>query len=205
MSEQSSKSGAPYPLLLIAGVAFIIAGSYLYLNPPAFTHTLEEMGIPLDIGKSLGTIGIFLIVFPAIKFFYVQPLQDAIQGRNSELESTFAEADSLRNEMTKMKTEYEARLADTESKARAQIQEQIKEAQTLRSTLMAEASSRADDLLRKANDEIATERDRVMTDLRLKTVDLTLAATERLIGQNLDDDRNRKLVQEFIDKMEVPS
>ena len=42
-----------------------------------------------------------------------------------------------------------------------------------------------------------------MNELRLEVVNLTLAATEKLLGENMDSDKNRRLVQDFIDKVEV--
>jgi F-type H+-transporting ATPase subunit b len=68
---------------------------------------------------------------------------------------------------------------------------------------MAEASAKADELVRKAQEEIALEKDKVLTQLRLEVVNLTLGATEKILGASVDDEKNRKLVQEFIEKAEV--
>ena len=90
-----------------------------------------------------------------------------------------------------------------EADARAQIQAQIKEAQQLRQTLMSEAAAKADELVKRASQEIEAEKGRVMGELRLGVVNLTLAATEKLLGENMDSAKNRKLVEDFIDKVEV--
>jgi F-type H+-transporting ATPase subunit b len=145
-----------------------------------------------------------LILFPVIKFFFLTPLQDAIQERTQSLEATFAEAESLRKEMQTMRSDYEQRLVATEANARDQIQAQIREAQTLRSSLMAEAAQRADELVARAQQEIEAEKQKAITEIRMQVVDLTLLASERVLGENMDNDRNRRLVSEFIDKVEVP-
>ena len=105
-----------------------------------------------------------------VNFFFIKPLAEAISHRTTELEKTFGEAEDLRAEMGKMKTEYEARLAATEAEAREKIQAQIKEAQTLRQTLMGEAAAKADEFLKKAQEEI----------LRLATLDDDRKAARRL-------------------------
>jgi len=202
MAQQ--KSGAPYPVMLVVGIALMLGGMYVSKNVdiPGL-KALEEQGLPLDPGKTLAVMGVFLIMFPLVKMFYIQPLGDAIQERNSALEQTFADAEDLRAEMTKMKTDYEQRLVATEANAREQIQNQIKEAQTLRQSLMSEATQKADELVAKATEEIKMEKERVLTDLRIHVTDLTLAATEKLLGENVDNDKNRRLVNEFIDTVEV--
>ncbi len=186
----------------------MVGGFYLSINAEKylpFQHGLAEKGIPLDLGITIAVIGVFLILFPVINTFYVKPLSDAISERTHALESTFGEAETLRSEMTKMKSDYEQRLVATEAEARSQIQAQIKEAQDLRQSLMAEATTRADEMVKRAQQEIEAEKQKVLGQLRTEVVNLTLAATEKILGENMDSDKNRKLVAEFIDKVEVPS
>lgn len=190
---------------MLIGVGMMIGGMWLSANwHPEFIESLEKQGIPLDLGKTIAVIGVFMLLFPIIKFFFLNPLMESINDRNGELEKTFTEAENLRAEMTQMKSEYEQRIVATEAQAREQIQAQIKEAQDLRKELMAEAAAKADELVKKAQEEIVLEKDRVLTAMRLEVVNLTLAATEKVLGENVDDARNRKLIQEFVEKVEVP-
>jgi len=107
--------------------------------------------------------------------------------------------------MKKLRTEYEARMVATEADARSQIQNQIKEAQNLRQQLMSEAAERADVLIRQAQLEIENEKAHAIATIRTHVVDLTLAAAEKVIGENMDSDKNRRLIAEFIDTVEVAS
>ena len=107
--------------------------------------------------------------------------------------------------MTATKADYEARLVETEASAREQIQTEIKKAQELRKSIQAEASAKADELLVKAREEIASERDRALVDMRVHVATLSLLATEKILGENMDNERNRKLIDEFIDNVEVPN
>ncbi len=204
MSSEQKPSGSPLPGIII-GLILMVGGTYVSV---AITKgplpALAKQGILIDPGKTLGVIGVFLVLFPAIKFFYLKPLITAIDTRNQDLERTFSEAEDLRTQMTAMKNDYEQRLAATEAEAREQIQNQIKEAQNLRTQLMQEASAKADELVKKAQEEIENEKIRVLHELRNEVVNLTLAATEKVLGENMNDARNRKLIEEFITTVEVP-
>jgi F-type H+-transporting ATPase subunit b len=192
--------------MAVAGVVMMLAGMYVSKNVKiGFLETLEKQGILLDPGKTVAVIGVFLILFPLLDFFYFSPLREAINDRNNALESTFTEAESLRAEMTQLKADYENRIAETEANARAEIQAEIARAQELRRTLEAGARAKADEMTRRAADEIAAERTRALGDIRLHVAKLTLQATERLLGENMDNERNRRLIDEFIDKVEVPA
>lgn len=227
MSNEKQNSGSPIPGIIV-GVVLMVAGTFVATNAhhaveaiqkaeatggqvPAspwnglaqFMLSLEHQGVPVDPGKTLATIGVFLILFPVIKSFFLTPLVSAINERNQDLERTFSEAEMLRSEMQSMRAAYEQRIAQTEAQAREQIQSQIREAQALRQTLMSEATEKADSLVQRAQQEIAAERDRVVADLRVQVADLALSAAERVIGENMDNDRNRRLVEDFINSAEV--
>lgn len=188
----------------LIGAVLMVGGTWVSYNfHPEFYKKLEHQGIFLDLGKTVAYIGVFMILFPLLKSFFFDALSDAIKGRTSELEKTFSEAENLRSEMAQLRRDYEAKIQATEAEARETIQSQIREAQELRQQLMAEASAKADEMLRRAQEEIEAEKHKVLTELRLKAVDMTISAAEKLIGENMDTDRNRKLVDEFIEKVEV--
>jgi len=208
MSQETQKSGgAPTIVLIVIGVVLMLGGANVSANPPAFLafqKDLEAQGIPLDLGKTVAAIGVFLILFPVIKTFFLKPLQEAIDQRTQSLESTFADAENLRTEMAQMKSDYEKRITQTEEDARNQIQSQIKEAQDLRTQMVSEANARVEEMQRKAREEMETERNKVLAEVRLHVADLSLQATEKLLNENVDNDRNRRLIDEFIATAEVP-
>lgn len=203
MSSNASKSSLPYPVMFVVGAILMVGGTWFSLKQPNPLASLGEKGIPIDLGSTIATVGVLLIVFPLIKLFFTDPLSQAIHERNEHLEHTFSEAENLRSEMTKMRNDYEQRLVAAEASAREHIEAQIKEAQKLRQTLMNEAATRADAMIEKAQQEIAAERAKLLADIRTQVVELSLVAAEKIVGENMDDARNRKLVTEFVDNLEV--
>ena len=205
MSKNTGSFFGPYIVKLIIGLALMVGGMYVSTEVEIdFIHKLEEQGIPLDLGKTVAVIGVLMIVFPLVKTFYLQPLQDSISTRTKDLEDTFGQAQSLRSEMERTKAEYEQRLKETEDSARQQIQAEVKKAQEIRAQIQAEANAKADEMLKKAQEEIAAERERALVDMRVHVATLSLQATERILGENMDNERNRRLIDEFIDQVEVP-
>jgi F-type H+-transporting ATPase subunit b len=179
------------------------SGNGLFDGVGKVQNMLDGMGLPLNLGITIATVGVLLIVFPLIKLFFTNPLQAALEERNSNLENTFTEAESLRNEMTSMKSDYERKLATTEAEAREKINAQIKEAQSLRQSLLAEATEKSDALIKQAQAEIASEKAKALTDIRVHVTGLALGAAEKVVAKNMDSDLNRKLVDDFIKDLEV--
>lgn len=206
MNMQNKKKSSPVALILatIVGVVLMVGGFWFSKNVHIeFMDKLAEQGIPLDLGKTVSTIGVFLILFPLINMFFIKPLRESIDGRNNELETTFAEAENLKSRMAELKSDYESRLTQSEAVAREQIQKAVSEAGEMRAQMLAEAKSQADAIKATASAEMARERDKTLVELRKHVVDMTLVATERIIGESMDKERQRKLVEDFISTAEV--
>lgn len=194
-----------YWFKLTLGLILMLVGMYGSNQHWGTLAIIEEKGIPLDLMKTVAVIGVFMILFPVMNYFYLAPLAESINNRTKSLEDTFSEAESLRADMESMKADYTAQLAETEASAREQIQGEIKKAQDLRKQLETDAAANADALLKKAQAEIAAERDRALLDLRVHVATLSLLATEMILEENMDNERNRKLIDDFVDQVEVPN
>ncbi len=199
-AQQVSKKQTTKPIVIVLiGIGLIVLGATVFHS----TEIVPAEGIRLNIGKIIANIGVFLAFIQLLNTFFYQPLSQAIHERTTELEETYSEADQLKSQMQKMRTEYESQLAATEATAREQIQAQIHEAQALRLQIMKEASDHVKELKIRAEEEIEFDRKKALHQLRVQVVDLTLSATEQLIHKNVDNEVNRKLVDEFIEKLEV--
>ena len=53
-------------------------------------------------------------------------------------------------------------------------------------------------MLERARRDIASERDRAITQLRKEAVDLALAGASKVIEQNLESQKNRQLVESYL-------
>jgi len=203
--EYKSPIRLPLVVLIVVGVALMFAGNYIYDNKvlAGVEKPLEELGILINLGKTIATIGVFIILFRVVEFFFIKPLAEAINERTSNLESTFSEAEALKAEMAEMKSSYEGRIRETEAAAREEIQAEVKKAQDLRRELETKAKADAEAYLAQAKAEIDQERNRAVTELRVNVANLSLQATEKLLHANVDSDRNRALIDEFLNSVEV--
>ena len=55
-----------------------------------------------------------------------------------------------------------------------------------------------DRIRERATAEIQAEKQRALGELRAEVADLALAAASKVVGESLDDERQRRLVQEFL-------
>ena len=93
----------------------------------------------------------------------------------------------------------------TLEKARAESAELIRrnqqEVAAAKLELMAQAKKESDDLLQAARKTIEEEKRQALAELRSQTVDLAIEAASRLVQMNLDDKRQKQLVEEYLSQL----
>jgi F-type H+-transporting ATPase subunit b len=72
-------------------------------------------------------------------------------------------------------------------------------AQESRDADIAATKQELERLRERATDEIEAEKQRAITELRGEVADLALAAASRVVGESMTDDRQRRLVREFLE------
>lgn len=162
-------------------------------------EVMHQLGIePAAIVVEL--VGFVLLLLLLKRFLWV-PVTQYLEGRRQEIVQTYDKVEQTRQEMERLRDEYEQRLANIEAEARAQIQQAVKEAQQLREQILAEARQQAEKMVRDAEETIRYEREKALAEMRAKVVDLTVLATSRILQESVDDARHRKMVQDFIDQV----
>jgi F-type H+-transporting ATPase subunit b len=186
-----------------------VAGAAIFwtLSVQGFVEKLNEVGLIHQLGLDFRTffvaLGAVFLMFPVIQMLFLAPLQDAMDARAKSLEGTYAEAESLKQHMQDLKAGYEQKLAASEAEAREKIQGAISEAQQMKDQIIGDARNQAEEIKKRTIEDLEREKAKALVDLRTHVVDLTLLATHRIIGHNLDETKQRKLISDFIDKAEV--
>ena len=72
------------------------------------------------------------------------------------------------------------------------------DAETERSNIIQKSHEEADEIVSAASETIENERRRVLQQAQSQIADLAIEAASKIVGENLDDEKNRKLVDAFL-------
>ena len=88
--------------------------------------------------------------------------------------------------------------------ARKEAQEIVSQAREagdkLKSKLEADGKEQYDNMLNKAKDQINTEKQKALSEIKSTVVEIALQASEKVIKRNLTDADNKKMIEETVDK-----
>jgi F-type H+-transporting ATPase subunit b len=176
----------------------------LSLNAAALQEGQATSG-PLVVngGLVIWTLVVFGLLLFILKKWAWPPIFAAVEAREKELERTLAEAERNRAESAALLAEHKQLIADARTSAHALLAEARTIAEKERALAMDKTRQEQEELLERARRDIGAERDRAVTELRREAVDLSLAAASKLIEKRLDSDTDRKLVQDYLARLEV--
>jgi len=143
----------------------------------------------------------FILLWILLAKYLFKPVMALLKAREAELKAAYDKAAEERGQAERIRAEVEARLAEIQAEDRARIQAAVAEAQSVKDEMIAEARARAEETLRRGEEDLARERQKILAEMRAQTVDISLAAAAKIIGESLDEDRHRRLVNDFIDKL----
>ena len=143
----------------------------------------------------------FLLVVGVFKFFLFQPILGILEARRKEIASEYDAAEANRTTAEELKAQYERHLATIAEETRAKIAEAVKDGQTMREEILADSRTQAERILTRAQEEIARESEKALVELKTTVTNLTIDAAGKLIGESLNDDKHRQLVDGFINDL----
>jgi F-type H+-transporting ATPase subunit b len=149
-----------------------------------------------------GTVIVELITFLlmlAILARWVYPeIVRLAEARQRTIAEQLTEAEKARAEAEARLKEAEARLDDARKTAQGVIEAANKSGEQLRQELRQKAEDEAKRLAESARKEISAERDRAVQAVRSEVADMVVLATEKVIGESLDDQKHRQLIERAI-------
>ena len=152
-----------------------------------------------------GTVIVELITFLimlAILARYVYPeIVKLAEARQLAIAQQLKEAQQAREESEQRLKDAAARLEDARKTAQSVIDAATKSGEQLRQELRQKAEEESKRTVEAARKEIEAERERAVQSIRSEVANLVVAATEKVIGETLDDSKHRQLIDRAISEV----
>ena len=152
----------------------------------------------------------FLITIVNVTFLYLV-LRKVLFGRVTQFmeeRSNKIQRDidlaKMQNERARaLEAEYAEKLKTAREDGQRIMQIAREKAEQERAAIIAEAKAEAAKIIKETRDELEAERRDVGRKLLKDTADLTILAATAVLEENMDADKNRKLVEKFLEKVGV--
>ena len=154
--------------------------------------------IQVTPGLMIWTLVCFAIVFFVLRRYAFGPIQKLIDERRERIRRSIEEADKARAEARKLLEEHRALIGSARRDAEEILAEARRIAEAQRARVREETEADRQRRLEETRRQIEAETRRALDQIRAEVADLTLLATEKVVGKALDQADQRRLIEEAI-------
>ena len=154
--------------------------------------------LTLEPGMLIWTMVTFALLLWILKKLAWKPLLTGLENRENKIREDLQKAENSRIEAENLLREHKHLLERSESEARKIIDEAKSTAESLKQGIVDSANEQARQMAAQAKAEIQREKDTALSQLREEVADLAVRAAGKILGEELDAEKHRKLVNDFI-------
>jgi F-type H+-transporting ATPase subunit b len=161
---------------------------------------LEALGI--NLGYLISQIVNFTLLAVLLYFVAYKPILRMLDERSARIKKGLEDAEQASRRAAEIEQEFEARMVEARKEGQEIIAQATQMSEKARQEILETAREEARAQIDKAKEEIGRERDLAMAELRQQVADLSLTISEKVIGETLDEQRQRQLIAEFLEQTE---
>ena len=150
------------------------------------------------VGLIFWTLVVFGLLLLLLRKFAWGPIVGALDQREQTIESSINRAEAALAEARQMQADNDAARREAERERQAILRAATEEADRRRAEEIEKTKAELARLQTQVRAEIEREKQQALTELRSEVADLAIGAAEKILRENLDDDRQRRLVDRFI-------
>lgn len=163
----------------------------------------EGGGSPLDVnpGLILWTVVTFIALLLILKKVAWKPILNSLNERENFIKESLDNAEKARLEAEKLVAENKANLERAEEEAQKVIDQGREYAEKLKDQMLAESKQEAKKMIDDAAKEIERKNQEAFNGLKSQIADIAIGAAEKIIRENLDKNKQEKLVEKYIEDL----
>jgi F-type H+-transporting ATPase subunit b len=147
----------------------------------------------------------FVVFLAIIWTFAFKPLTKMLSDRQARIEEGLRDAEQARKDRESAEAERLAALQEARREANEILARSQKVADESRERDLVATREELERIRQRASADIESEKQRAIGELRAEVADLALLAAGRVVGETMNDDRQRRLVDEFLREAEAGS
>lgn len=155
----------------------------------------------VQVNLMFWTLVIFGLLFWILKKYAFPAILSSVEAREKALEDAIESAKRDRDEAARLLAEHKAQIDGARGEAQKIIAEARAIAEKMRADLLEKTRQDQQELLERARRDLAAERDKASAELRREAIDLAIAGASKVIEEDLDNAKNRKLVENFLSSL----
>ena len=154
-----------------------------------------------NLGIILATVVNFLILFFGLKYFFFEKVKLIVEARENEIAEKLDSADEELEKARSLAINSERELQRVKDEGKLVTEKHKRKAEKVYSEIVEEAKNEANLIIERAKVEIEREKEKAEFALKKEAIELALELSKKVIQKNIDEEKNRELIDQFISEV----
>lgn len=160
------------------------------------TDMVDSLGISWQ-GLALQLINFGILFFLLGKFAW-KPIMKLLDERSSKIKEGLTRSEQAEKRAEEIDVEAKKALEEARKEGQALIAQATETANKHGEALKEQTKKEAEQLIERARAEIQLEKDQAIAQLRSEFADITILAAGKVINEELDKEKHRKVIDEVL-------
>jgi len=156
----------------------------------------------LSTNEIIAQVISFLLLFFLMRIFVWKKVLAMLDERREKIAAEFRGIDEVKAELAKIKADYEAQLAAIDDAAAKKIQAAVTEAKQAGEDIRKQAHGEAERIIRSGRESAQFELSKAKEVLKQEIVDLVIKTVRGIIGENLNGDQDKRMIEDFLQQID---
>ena len=156
----------------------------------------------LSANELVAQIISFLLVLWLLRVFLWKRLLKLLDDRKEKIASELKTIEDTQAETSRIKADYETKITEIDKEAAKRIQKAKEEAQKAAEGIRKKAEEEAEIIVANGKADIQDELIKAKEQLKTELVDITIKATENIIGEKFTENQDKKIIEDFLEDID---
>jgi F-type H+-transporting ATPase subunit b len=143
-------------------------------------------------------VNFLVLLFVLWKFAY-GPVLAMLEKRQKKIEKGLKDADDAHKKLEESAEKQKEILKNARTEAKDIVEKAREQAEKAKSEIALEAKVQAEKIITVAKAEIEQEKQKTINEIKSEIGGLVVAATEKIVGEKMDSEKNRELIEKAIE------
>lgn len=158
--------------------------------------------LQLEPGMMIWTWVTFFVLFLILARLAWKPLLSTVENREKTISDSLKRAEDAKLQAQKLMEEQQKILAGAQENIQKMMKENKEVAENIKNEIIEKARSEAQKLHERARADLERETEAAALQLKKQLADLVIQAASGLIRENLDSQKNRALIDQYIKELD---
>ena len=144
----------------------------------------------------------FVLLLVILRRFAYKPVLSMLEKRADTIDKSLKQAKKIKEELQKTEDDRRKEMAKAREEYSALIAEAKETGKQKKEEMVEEARKKTGEIVTKAKEEIRNEKEKSVQEARQEIADLAIEISGKIIGRNIDEEKEKELVKDSLAKIE---